>query len=121
MTRAERDCKIAPRHSTANRHLSHYWRFYGAILRAIRKKTVIIMRTIALFLTLLALSMVPAGADKAVASAKIHKVFDIVRGGDKIGTDTIDIERQNDTTTVKIKTDLSVKVMFIEAYRYEHS
>ena len=89
--------------------------------RAIRKKTVIIMRTIALFLTLLALSIAPAGADKAVASAKIHKVFDLVRGGDKIGTDTIDIERQNDTTTVKIKTDVSVKVMFIEAYRYEHS
>jgi hypothetical protein len=82
---------------------------------------VIIMRTIALFLTLLALSVAPAGADKAAATAKIHKVFDIVRGGDKIGTDTIDIERQNDTTTVKIKTDLSVKVMYIEAYRYEHS
>jgi Family of unknown function (DUF6134) len=79
------------------------------------------MRTIALFLTLLALSMAPAGAEKAAAATKIHKVFDIVRGGDKIGTDTIDIERQNDTTTVKIKTDLSVKVMFIEAYRYEHS
>ncbi len=65
--------------------------------------------------------MAPAGADKSAAAAKIHKVFDIHRGGDKIGTDTIDIERQNDTTTVKIKTDLSVKVMFIEAYRYEHS
>jgi Family of unknown function (DUF6134) len=79
------------------------------------------MRTIAPFLTLLALSMAPASADKATAVAKTHKVFDIVRGGDKIGTDTIDIERQNDTTTVKIKTDVSVKVMFIEAYRYEHS
>src|SRR3984893_10668752 len=89
--------------------------------RAIRKKTVIIMRTIPLFITLLALSMAPAGADKAVASAKIHKVFDIVRGNDKIGTATLDIERQNDMTTVKIKTDLSVKVMFIEAYRYVHS
>jgi hypothetical protein len=83
--------------------------------------TVVIMRTIALFLTLLALSMAPASADKAAAAVKIHKVFDIVRGGDKIGTDTVDIERQNDTTTVKIKTDVSVKVMFIEAYRYEHS
>ena len=83
------------------------------------QKTVIIMRTIALCLALLPLSIAPAGANNA--AAKIHKVFDIVRGGDKIGTDTIDIERQNDTTTVKIKTDLSVKVMFIEAYRYEHS
>ena len=101
-----------------NRHLSHYWRFYG-VSRGQSQKMVITMRTIALFLTFLALSMAPASADNA--AAKIHKVFDIVRGGDKIGTDTVDIERQNDTTTVKIKTDLSVKVMFIEAYRYEHS
>ena len=79
------------------------------------------MRAIALSLTLLALPVVPAGADSPAATAKIHKVFDIVRGNDKIGTDTIDIEQQNDTTTVKIKTDLSVKVMYIEAYRYEHS
>jgi hypothetical protein len=83
------------------------------------QKTVVIMRTIAPFVTFLALSMAPASAENS--AAKIHEVFDIVRGGDKIGTDTIDIERQNDTTTVKIKTDLSVKVMFIEAYRYEHS
>ncbi|MGC2222193.1 MAG: DUF6134 family protein [Methylocella sp.] len=79
------------------------------------------MRTIALFLTLLALPVVPAGADSPAAATKIHWVFDIVRGNDKIGTDTIDIERQNDTTTVKIKKDVSVKVIFIEAYRYEHS
>src|SRR4051812_31844174 len=94
---------------------------FAAYIAGNLQKTVIIMRTIALFLTLLALSMAPAGADQAAAAAKIHKVFDIVRGGDKIGTDTIDIERQNDTTTVKIKTDVSVKVMFVEAYRYEHS
>jgi hypothetical protein len=106
------------RYSVDNRHLSHYWRFYG-VSDGQSQKMVIIMRTIATFLTLLALSMAPASADNA--AAKIHKVFDIVRGGDKIGTDTVDIERQNDTTTVKIKTDLSVKVMFIEAYRYEHS
>ncbi len=79
------------------------------------------MRTIGLFVTLLTLSMAPAGTDQAAAATKIHKIFDIVRGGDTIGTDTIDIERQNDTTTVKIKTNLSVKVMFVEAYRYEHS
>ena len=85
------------------------------------QKTVIIMRTIALSLTLLVLPIAPAGADTSAAATKIHKVFDIVRGNDKIGVDTIDIERQNDTTTVKIKTDLSVKVMFVEAYRYEHS
>jgi Family of unknown function (DUF6134) len=79
------------------------------------------MRTIVLSLALFALPVVPAGADNPAAAAKIHKVFDIVRGNDKIGTDTIDIEQQNDTTTVKVKTDVSAKVMFIEAYRYEHS
>jgi Domain of unknown function (DUF6134) len=79
------------------------------------------MRTIALSLTLLILPVVPAGADSPAAAAKVHKVFDILRGDDKIGTDTIDIEQQNDTTTVKVKTDVSVKVMYIEAYRYEHS
>lgn len=79
------------------------------------------MRTIALSLTLIALPVVPAGADNPAAATKVHKVFDIVRGNDKIGTDTIDIEHENDTITVKVKTDVSVKVMFIEAYRYEHS
>ncbi|MCI0600036.1 MAG: DUF6134 family protein [Beijerinckiaceae bacterium] len=79
------------------------------------------MRITALFILVLGLAISPAAADNPPASTKIHKVFDIVRGSDKIGTDTVDIERQNDTTTVKIKTDLSVKVMFIEAYRYEHS
>ncbi len=82
---------------------------------------VIMMRTITFCLALLALTAAPASADKTAAATKVHKVFDIIRGGDKIGTDTVDIEHQNDTTTVKIKTDLSVKVMFIEAYRYEHS
>jgi len=79
------------------------------------------MRTIALSLALLALPVVPAGADNPAAETKIHKVFDIVRGNDVIGTDTIDIEHQNDMTMVKVKTDVSVKVMFIEAYHYEHS
>ena len=118
MTRAERDCKIAPRYSADNRHLSHCWRFYGAY-RGQSAKNGDHHANNRLLPTLLPLSIAPAGANNA--AAKIHKVFDIVRGGDKIGTDTIDIERQNDTTTVKIKTDVSVKVMFIEAYRYEHS
>ncbi|MGH8581866.1 MAG: DUF6134 family protein, partial [Gammaproteobacteria bacterium] len=65
---------------------------------------VIMMRTIAFCLALLTLTVAPAGADKSAAAAKVHRVFDIVRGGDKIGTDTVDIERQNDTMTVKIKT-----------------
>jgi hypothetical protein len=82
---------------------------------------VTIMRRTAILLALLAPAAVPARADNPAAPAKIHEVFDIVRGSDKIGTDTVDIERQNDTVTVKTKTDVSVKVMWVEAYRYEHS
>lgn len=55
------------------------------------------------------------------APSKLHEVFEIDREGDKIGSTTIDVARQNDATTVKIATSISVKVMFIEAYRYEHA
>ena len=82
---------------------------------------VTVMRTIAVFLTFVGLAIMPAGANNPTVPLKSHRVFDVFRGSDKIGTDTIDIERQNDTTTVKIKTDISVKIMFVEAYRYEHS
>src|ERR1700730_17335259 len=82
---------------------------------------VTVMRPTAVFLTFFGLAIMPASANNPIAPLKIHKVFDVFRGSDKIGTDTIDIERQNDTTKVKIKTDISVKIMFVEAYRYEHS
>jgi len=82
---------------------------------------VTVMRKTAVFLAFSGLAILPASANNPPAPLKIHKVFDVFRGSDKIGTDTIDIERQNDTTTVKVKTDISVKIMFMEAYRYEHS
>jgi Family of unknown function (DUF6134) len=85
------------------------------------QKTVVHMRAIALSATLLLFPIVPAGADNPPAATKIHRVFDIVRGDDKIGTEAIDIDHQNDTTTVKVKTDISVKVMYIEAYHFEQS
>jgi hypothetical protein len=50
----------------------------------------------------------------------LHQVYDVVREGTQIGTNTVDIERRGDTTEVKIKTKISVKIMYIEAYRYEH-
>lgn len=59
--------------------------------------------------------------DVPASPSKTHQVFDIDREGDKIGATTVDIDRQNDATTVKVATHISVKVMFIEAYRYEHS
>lgn len=82
---------------------------------------VTIMRTIALTLALFGLAMTLTAAASPAAETKIHRSFDINRSGDKIGTETIDIEQQGDTITVKAKTDVSVKIMFVEVYRYELS
>lgn len=59
--------------------------------------------------------------DAPAAPSKLHEIFEIDREGSKIGTTTIDVARQGDVTTVKVGTSISVKVMFIEAYRYEHA
>jgi hypothetical protein len=60
-------------------------------------------------------------ADAPAGTGKLHQVFDIIRGGDKIGVDTVDVDRQKDATTVKTNTKLSVKVLSIEMYHMEHS
>ena len=51
----------------------------------------------------------------------VHRVFDVMRKGSKIGTNTFDIARQGDTTNVKITTHILVKIAFITAYRYDHT
>ncbi len=79
------------------------------------------MQTAALSLALLGLLTMPAAAENPPAAAKTHRIYDITREGSNIGTETVDVERQGDTITARIKTDISVKIMFMEAYRYEHS
>jgi hypothetical protein len=85
------------------------------------------MRHIRMVFTLICAAALSAGlADRALADVapgdgKTRKVFDILRNGTPIGTNTIEIDRQDDTTTVKIATNIAVTVMFIEAYRYEHT
>jgi uncharacterized protein (DUF2147 family) len=59
-------------------------------------------------------------AAPAKAPAKIHQSFDIVRKDDKIGDNVVDIDRQGDAVTAKCKTDISVKLMYVEVYRYQH-
>jgi hypothetical protein len=82
---------------------------------------VTIMRTIAPIFALFGLAITPSAAGNPAAAAKTHRVFDINRSGDKIGTEAIDIEQQGDTITVKAKTAVSVKILFVEAYHYELS
>ena len=70
-------------------------------------------------LALAAAVAVPALA--APEAKHVHRVFDVMREGSKIGTDTFDITRQGDTTSVKVNTHILVKIAFITAYRYEHT
>ena len=55
------------------------------------------------------------------APKHVHRVFDIMRKGSKIGTDVFDVTRQGDTTKVAITTHILVKIAFINAYRYDHT
>lgn len=76
---------------------------------------------------LLSLVVIPAiGAAEAQPAAtptppNDRHVFDIFRDGNKIGTEVVVIDKQGDTTNVKFTTHISVVVMFIEAYRFDHS
>ncbi len=68
--------------------------------------------------SLLALTVQPSVAD---TPTKTTRTFDIVREGSNIGTDVVEIDKAGDTTTVKFKTHISVVVMFIEAYHFDHT
>ncbi|MFZ0838222.1 MAG: DUF6134 family protein [Xanthobacteraceae bacterium] len=46
--------------------------------------------------------------------------FAIVRNGEQIGTHVVEINRAGPETSVKIATDLDVKVLFVTAYRLQH-
>jgi hypothetical protein len=47
--------------------------------------------------------------------------FAILRNDDQIGTHTIEINRAGPETSVKVVTDLTVTVLFVTAYRLQHS
>ncbi len=75
----------------------------------------------ALALGALVASPALAAAPKQAGMKHVHRVFDIMRKGSKIGTNTFDIVRQGDATHVEIMTHILVKIAFINAYRYDHS
>jgi hypothetical protein len=54
------------------------------------------------------------------ASIAIHRVFDISREGSQIGTTTVDFSRRGEMSNIKIVTHISVKVLLMNAYQYEH-
>jgi hypothetical protein len=85
------------------------------------------MRILGIFLASLFLAVGCVHAEAVLPSATSHAsgktryVFDILRDGNKIGTNTIEVQSQDGTTKVDITTKISVVVMFLEAYRYEHT
>lgn len=59
-------------------------------------------------------------ADTAPPAAE-KRIFEITRDGNKIGEETVTIEKDGDTTKIKFRTHVSVVVMFIQAYHLAHS
>ncbi len=87
------------------------------------------IKTFTLIFNLFALMMIepaaaapPAPPSEAPAPmSKMKRIFDTTRDGGKIGTVITEIEKQGDITNVKSTTHISVVVMFIEAYRFDHT
>ncbi len=61
-----------------------------------------------------------AGAAAAAAPAETMR-FAIMRNSEQIGTHAIEISRTGPETNVRITTDLTVKVLFVTAYRLQHN
>ena len=61
-----------------------------------------------------------ARADIVDGPKHVHRVFDIMRGGSPIGSDTFDVTRTGDTTNVNITSHIVVKIAFVTAYHYDH-
>ena len=76
-----------------------------------------------IFLGLLMLAIGPASAQPAAtpAPAPNRRLFDIFRDGNKIGTEVVEIDKEQDTTNIKFTTHISVVIMFIQAYHFDHS
>lgn len=63
------------------------------------------------------LLLINGGAQAAADSMR----FSITRNGDPIGTHAIDINRVGSETSVSVATDLTVKVLFVTAYRFQQT
>lgn len=72
-------------------------------------------------LALGALAVSPAFAGPPAPAKHIHRVYDVMRKGSQIGTETVDVTRQGDKSDVKITSHILVKIAFITAYRYDHN
>lgn len=63
--------------------------------------------------------LVVACAAPAAAQSDIREMT-ILRDGSPVGTHVIDIEGENGTMTVDVKTEAAVKIAFVTLFRFEH-
>jgi hypothetical protein len=72
---------------------------------------------IASALTVALLAAAPTAAQMPAGTIR----FAILRNGEQIGTHAIEVNRTGAETNVRITTDLTVKVLFVTAYRLQHN
>jgi hypothetical protein len=76
--------------------------------------------TLSAIMTATVAALVVAATTAAPTPAETMR-FAIMRNGEQIGTHAIEISHSGAETDVRITTDLMVKVLFITAYRLQHS
>jgi Family of unknown function (DUF6134) len=82
-------------------------------------------RTLALFGLALGLLASPAARAGAAQPDPVvlyggRLVFDILRDGETIGSQTLSFQKQNDDLKVKVITDIDVQMLFVTVYRYRY-
>ncbi len=74
-----------------------------------------------LFGVALALCVASAGAAPGTAAPLPSRLeYVVVRDGETVGSHVIDFARDGDATSVRISTNVVVKIAFIPVYRFEH-
>ena len=65
----------------------------------------------------------PAAAQPAVSVQPATETlqYAIMRKGEQIGTHTVELKRAGKETSVNLETNVEVKVLFVTAYRFQHS
>jgi Domain of unknown function (DUF6134) len=78
------------------------------------------MRTAPILPSCVALALAVSTALAAPGPGAARLDYTVVRNGESVGRHVIDIARDGDSTSVRISTNVVVKIAFIPVYRFEH-
>jgi hypothetical protein len=73
------------------------------------------------FVAVVALALIPVSPACSAVTSGERMDFIVMRDGQQIGTSTIDVQSNNIVTTVQIATHVSVKLAFINLYRFDQT